>query len=124
MFGGISALQEGGLDINVRRRSQVQVVQLRGNLRLGEAVDELRKTIDEAMAQGESRFVLNLAEVKMIDSSGIGLMMQCLATTKKRGGNIKLVQPSTFAIKTLRLVGVYNLFEVFDDDDKAVDSFG
>jgi anti-sigma B factor antagonist len=124
MFGGISALQEGGLDINVRKRSQVQVVQLRGNLRLGEAVDELRKTIDEAMAQGESRFVLNLAEVKMIDSSGIGLMMQCLATTKKRGGNIKLVQPSTFAIKTLRLVGVYNLFEVFDDDDKAVDSFG
>jgi anti-sigma B factor antagonist len=91
---------------------------------LGEAVDELRKTIDEAMAQGESRFVLNLAEVKMIDSSGIGLMMQCLATTKKRGGNIKLVQPSTFAIKTLRLVGVYNLFEVFDDDDKAVESFG
>jgi anti-sigma B factor antagonist len=112
------------LDINVRKRSQVQVVQLRGNLRLGEAVDELRKTIDEAMAQGESRFVLNLAEVKMIDSSGIGLMMQCLATTKKRGGNIKLVQPSTFAIKTLRLVGVYNLFEVFDDDDKAVESFG
>jgi anti-sigma B factor antagonist len=112
------------LDINVRKRSQVQVVQLRGNLRLGDAVDELRKTIDEALAQGDSRFVLNLAEVKMIDSSGIGLLMQCLASTKKRGGNVKLVQPSPFAIKTLRLVGVYNLFDVFDDDDKAVDSFG
>ena len=112
------------MDINVRRKSQVQVVQLRGNLRLGEPVDELRKTIDEALAEGDSRFVLNLAEVKMIDSSGIGLMMQCLASTKKKGGNIKLVQPSPFAIKTLRLVGVYNLFEVFDDDEKAVESFG
>lgn len=111
------------MDINVRKRSQVQLIQLRGQLRLGQPVDELRQTIDEALTGGETRFVLNLAEVPMIDSSGIGLLMQCLASTKKRGGNVKLVQPSTFAIKTLRLVGVYNLFEVFDDDEKAVESF-
>lgn len=115
---------EGGLDINVRKRSQVQVIQLRGQLRLGTPVDELRKTIDDALADGDSRFVLNIAEVPMIDSSGIGLLVQSLAAIKKKGGNIKLVQPSTFAIKTLRLVGVYNLFEVFDEDDKAVESFG
>lgn len=112
------------MDINVRKRSQVQVIQLRGQLRLGTPVDELRKTIDEALAEGDSRFVLNIAEVPMIDSSGIGLLVQSLASIKKKGGNIKLVQPSPFAIKTLRLVGVYNLFEVFDEDDKAVESFG
>jgi hypothetical protein len=37
--------------------------------------------------------------------------------------NIKLVSPSKFAVQTLKLVGVLNLFEVFDDDDKAVESF-
>jgi anti-sigma B factor antagonist len=124
-FGNIRiSAREGGLDINVRKRSQVQVIQLRGQLRLGEPVDELRKAIDEGLAQGDSRFVLNIAEVPMIDSSGIGLLVQSLASTKKRGGNIKLVKPSPFAIKTLRLVGVYNLFEVFEEDDQAVESFG
>jgi anti-anti-sigma factor len=59
----------------------------------------------------------------MIDSSGIGLLVRFLASTRQRDGNIKLVQPSKFAVQTLRLVGVLNLFEIFDDDDAAADSF-
>jgi anti-sigma B factor antagonist len=111
------------LDINVRKRSQVQLIHLRGQLRLGQAVDELRATIEESLGNGDTRFAINLAEVPMVDSSGIGLLVRCLASTKQRGGNIKLVQPSKFAVQTLKLVGVLNLFEVFDDDDAAVESF-
>jgi len=111
------------MDINVRKRSQVQLIQLRGQLRLGPPVDELKRTIDEALAEGDTRFAVNLAEVAMIDSSGIGLLVKSLTSTKQRGGSLKLVSPSNFAIKTLKLVGVLNLFEVFDSDDKAVESF-
>ena len=96
---------------------------MRGQLRLGPPVDELKRTIDEALAEGDTRFAVNLAEVAMIDSSGIGLLVKSLTSTKQRGGSLKLVSPSNFAIKTLKLVGVLNLFEVFDSDDKAVESF-
>lgn len=112
------------MDISIRKKSEVQLIQLRGQLRLGGPVDELRRTIDESLAQGDSRFVLNLSEVPMIDSSGIGLLVNSLALAKKNGGNVKLVQPSGFAVKTLRFVGVYNLFEVFETDDQAIESFG
>jgi anti-sigma B factor antagonist len=111
------------LDINVRKRGEVQLIQLRGALRMGPAVDGLRQTMEEALSNGDTRLVLNLAEVPMIDSSGIGLVVRFLASTKQRGGDIKLVQPSKFAIQTLRLVGVLNLFHVFDTDDAAVESF-
>ncbi len=111
------------MDINIRKRSQVQLIQLKGQLRLGEAVDEFRRTIDDALGEGDTRFVVNLAEVPMIDSSGIGVLVRYLTSAKQRGGSLKLVKPSTFAVKTLRLVGVLNLFEIFDDDDAAVDSF-
>ena len=111
------------MDINVRKRSEVQVVQLRGQLRMGPAVDDLRQTMEEAFVNGDARIVLNLAEVGMIDSSGIGLLVRSLASAKQRGGSLKLVQPSKFAVQTLRLVGVLNLFEVFEDDDRAVESF-
>jgi anti-sigma B factor antagonist len=59
----------------------------------------------------------------MIDSSGIGLLVRFLAATKQRGGNLKLVRPSKFTLQTLRLVGVLNLFEVYENDDEAVESF-
>lgn len=111
------------MDINARKRGQVQLVQLRGQLRMGPAVDELRQTIEESFGNGDTRIVLNLAEVGMIDSSGIGLLVKFLASAKQRGGSVKLVQPTKFAVQTLRLVGVLNLFEVFDDDEKAVASF-
>jgi anti-sigma B factor antagonist len=90
---------------------------------MGEAVDELRQTMEEAFDNGETRVVINLAEVPMIDSSGIGLLVRFLTAAKQRGGNVKLVNPSKFAVQTLRLVGVLNLFEVFENDDTAVESF-
>lgn len=111
------------MDINVRKRADVELIQLRGQLRLGAAVDELRQVIEESLGNGDARLVLNLAEVPMIDSSGIGLLVRFLASTKQRGGSLKLVQPSKFAIQTLRLVGVLNLFEIFDNDDAAIASF-
>jgi anti-sigma B factor antagonist len=111
------------LDISVRKRGETQLIQLRGQLRLGAAVDELRKVIEESVANGDTRIVINLAEVPMIDSSGIGLLVRFLASTKQRGGSLKLVQPSKFAVQTLRLVGVLNLFEIFEDDEAAVGSF-
>ncbi len=111
------------MDINVRKRGQVQLIQLRGALRMGAAVDGLRQAIEESLANGDCRIALNLAEVPMVDSSGIGLLVRFLASTKQRGGSLKLVQPSKFAIQTLRLVGVLNLFEIFESDDAAVDSF-
>ena len=98
-------------------------MQLRGALRMGAAVDSLRRAIDESVSSGDTRIVLNLAEVPIIDSSGIGLLVKCLASTKQKGGSIKLVQPSKFAIQTLKLVGVLNLFQVFDNEETAVASF-
>jgi anti-sigma B factor antagonist len=111
------------MDINMQRRSQVEIIQLRGPLRMGAAVNEFRQALDSSLSNGDTRIVLDLAEVPMIDSSGIGVLMKSLASARQRGGNIKLVNPSKFAVQTLRMVGLLNLFEVFADADAAVASF-
>lgn len=111
------------MDINVRRRSQVEVIHLRGQLRMGAGVDGLQQTMEEAFANGDPRLVLDLTDVPMIDSSGIGLLVRYLASAKKNGGNLKLVQPCKFVLQTLRLVGVLNLFEVHNSEDAAVESY-
>src|SRR5919201_3671631 len=103
------------LDINVHKHSQVQVLQLRGPLRMGPGVDGLRQTIQEALGSGESRILVDLAEVPMIDSSGIGVLVRFMTSAKQQGGNIKLLNPSKFAVQTLRTVGLLNLFEVLED---------
>ena len=111
------------MDINVRRRGTVNVLQLRGNLTLGDPVNSFRGTISELMQAGDSTFVVDLTGIVKMDSSGIGVLVNTLTGTRKIGGNTKLVSPSEFVRKTLQLVGVLNLFETFDTEDSAVKSY-
>jgi len=112
------------VDIEVRSQSSVKVIRLRGRLNLGDAVDILRQTFDDLLAAGDTRFLLDLAEVTMLDSSGIGLLVRCLTSAKQSAGAVKLLNPSKFAVQTLKMTGLLNLFEVFDNLDRAVSSFG
>ena len=111
------------LDITVRRQSQAQVIRLRGPLRMGEAVDSFRQALEGLFSTGDYRVVVSIGEVPMIDSSGIGLLVRSLTTSKQRGGSLKLVNPSKLALQTLKIVGLVNLFEIFNDEGQAVQSF-
>ena len=111
------------MEIDVRTQDQVKIVKLRGKLSLGSALDRTNETIKDLLDSGESRFVLDLQEVPTIDSSGIGLLVRYLTAAKQRGGSVKLLNPSKFAMQTLKLVRVVNLFEIFEDQQIAVSSF-
>ena len=111
------------MEIEVRTQEQVKVIKLRGKLNLGSALDRTNETIKDLLDAGESRFLLDLQEVPTIDSSGIGLLVRYLTAAKQRGGSMKLLNPSKFALQTLKLVRVVNLFEIFEDQQLAVASF-
>ena len=111
------------MDIDVRKKDGVQVIRLRGDLKIGEAVDEFRRTIEDLLGGGDARLVISVAEVPMIDSSGIGVLVRSLTTAKQKGGSLKLVNPSKLALQTLKIVGLVNLFEIFDDEESAVASY-
>ena len=123
---GVSAVSGTGasVDIDVRKHSNVQVIRLRGDLKIGEAVDEFRRTVEELLGGGDARLVVSIGDVPMIDSSGIGVLVRSLTTAKQKGGSLKLVNPSKLALQTLKIVGLINLFEVFDDEEAAVESYG
>ncbi len=111
------------MEITVRKLADVQIIQLKGAVRLGQAVDTFRQAIDDAFAAGDVNLVISCADVPVIDSSGIGVMVKSLTTAKSRGGDVRLVNPSKFVIQTLRLIGVLKLFTVFEAEDLAVESF-
>lgn len=108
------------MEIQVRTHSGVPVIRLRGDLKLGEPVDGLKQTLGELQIP---RVVVNLSEVPMVDSSGIGLLVRTLTTAKQRGGDLRLVSPSKLTVQSLKIVGLLNLFQIFEDDQQAVASF-
>lgn len=111
------------MDIDIRRFEAVQVVRLRGSLTLGAPVDDLRQTLDHAIHAGDSNLVLNLTDVRWIDSSGVGVLVKSLTSAKQAGGSLKLVNPSKPAMQTLKMCGLLPLFEIYAEEPEAVQSF-
>jgi anti-anti-sigma factor len=111
------------VDLSVLKQSDVKVLRLRGRLTLGDAVDAFKGALDQSMANGENQILINLAEVPLIDSSGIGVLVRSQSAARQQGGSIKLVQPTPYAVKTLKMVGLLDLFEVYDSEEAAAASF-
>ena len=111
------------MDIDIRRFGEVQVIRLRGSLTLGAPVDDLRQTLEQALGEGDRNLVLNLSDVRWIDSSGIGALVKSLTAAKQSGGSLKLVNPSKPALQTLKMCNLLPLFEVYTEESDAVQSF-
>lgn len=116
--------REHDLDIDIRKFGEVQVLRLRGPLTLGDPVDNLRQTLDEMMTGGDFNLVLNLGDVRWIDSSGIGVVVKALTSTKRMGGTLKLVNPTKPTLQTLKMCGLLPLFEIYAEEPEALQSFG
>jgi anti-sigma B factor antagonist len=112
------------MDISTRKQGGVQVIRLKGALRLGDAVDGFRNTVISAIDEGDTNFVLNLADVPMIDSSGIGELIRLHTRLKREGGEIKLVNPGKFVLHTMNLVKIVSMFDIHDSDEAAANAFG
>ena len=110
------------MEIDVRNHGDVSVIRLKGGLRLGQAVDDFRAAMDRAFGDGVINLVINITDVPMIDSSGIGLLVRSQVHAKQRGGKVKLINPSPFATQTLKITGVLNIVEISNDEQEAIQS--
>jgi anti-sigma B factor antagonist len=102
----------------------VLVLHLQGPITLGQATQKLRDIIHLALDSGRKNILLNLAEVYYMDSSGLGELAAACTTIHNQGGKLKLMKLAPRVKDLVQLTKLYQMFEVFNDEDSAVRSFG
>jgi anti-sigma B factor antagonist len=110
------------LDIRESSREGVEILSLKGRLTVGEA-SAVREKVSAVAAAGNVNVVLNLENVEYIDSTGLGALVICFTSLKKAGGALKLVNPNKRNVELLLLTKLHTIFEVFNDEQDAVNSF-
>ncbi len=110
--------------LNVRKVGDVTVIDAVGRITLGEGASSFRDTIRELVSKGEKKIVLNLGDVTYIDSSGIGELVSAFTTVTNQGGQLKLLNLTKRIQDLLQITKLYTVFEVYDDETRAVQSFG
>ena len=118
------------LEYKSRQRGDVTILDLSGRISVGEAIAfgpgsglVLGDVIRELAQKGQKRILLNLKDVKYIDSSGIGDVMRSLTSLRRQGGDLKLLRPAPMALEVLRITRLDKFLEIKDDESLAVQSF-
>lgn len=111
------------MKVDVRHFNDVIIVDLEGRLLAGVGDELLREIINELLAEGWKRIVLNLKDVTVLDSSGIGEIVAGWKLAHRFDAELKLLRPRPQVERTLKLAQILPLLEVFEDDQSAVSSF-
>ena len=112
------------LKITTRKSGSVVIVDLDGQIRIGETNIDQHKTVHELVAAGERKVLLNLARVTHIDSSGLGELVASHATMEKNEGEMKLLSVTERIAELMMITKLLTVFDVFEKEDVAVASFG
>jgi anti-sigma B factor antagonist len=110
------------LKLSNRTVDDILVVDCAGRIVFGEESAELRETVKKLIAQS-GRIVLNLGNVSYIDSGGLGTLVALYTTARNAGGSIKLANLTERVGDLLQVTKLLTVFEVFDSEKGALDSF-
>ena len=109
--------------VSQRKSEDVTVLDVSGRIVLGEHTTELQQTLKSLAAGGEKKLLLNLAEVTYVDSAGLGALVRSHTAVTEQEGSLKLLHVPTKVQTLLKITKLNSLFESFDDEAKAVQSF-
>jgi len=108
------------MKINDKIVDNVVVLSLEGKLSGIESKGKIRDRILKLTSKKIKNIIIDMSQVKWIDSSGLGELISSLSTTKKSGGNFVLTNipgPVQSLLKTSNLI---QIFDTYVDVEQAL----
>ena len=104
----------------IRQKNGITILEPNGKI-VGAAVLELREVISPQIeVSDEPRILINFEGVNMIDSSGLGALMEARALANRKKGRIGVIHVGKHIKNLIVLSRLVSIFEHFDSEEAAV----
>jgi anti-sigma B factor antagonist len=107
-------------EFRLRQINGILVVMFTGPKLPYEVAEPLYRMVE---ADGHGRLVLNFENVRVLSSAPIGMLINLRKKTASVGGAVKLCRIDPDNLEILRLTRTADLFDIYDDERDAIDSF-
>ncbi len=84
---------------------------------------ELKAQMLKLFEEGKSNLVVDLADVRFVDSSGLGALVSGFKNASSRSGSLKLAGLQLQVKSMFELTRLHRVFEIFTDPEDALASF-
>lgn len=96
----------------------VTVLKLVGKLNMVSA-PQFHEVISTAVATGETRFAIDLADVDFIDSSGLGALINGLKSARQAGGDLRIAAPTEQVRLVLQLTNIDRVLKAYENAETS-----
>jgi anti-sigma B factor antagonist len=111
------------MNVDVKEHGAVNVLKIRGNLMGGPETIAVHDKVKELIDQNKKQVVIDLSNVKWMNSSGLGTIMGCLTSLSNAEGDLKLCGVTEKVKSLFMITKLITLFETFSTVDEAVNAF-
>ena len=108
------------MTLKPRRIDDVVILDLSGRITISEGTLVLRNEIQKLLNAGDAKFLLNLADVDYIDSSGLGELVSSFTTVRNKNGQLKLLNLTRRVRDLLQITKLLTVFDTFDNETEAL----
>jgi len=107
--------------IATRKIDSVTILDLEGRLILGSATDSLGSAIQDAIAKGARKILLNLKSVTQVDTTGISTIVRGFVSLERSGGKLAVCNLAERVRMVLDLTRLLNVIPNFPDEAAGLD---
>ncbi len=108
------------MEISISEHNGARVLMLKGKILGGPEAGAINDKIHELIAKGEKKIVIDMHELDLMNSSGLGILIAAVTTLKNNGGQMALLRVPERIRHLLKITRLNNVFQQFDSLEEAV----
>ena len=110
------------MKIKTTEKYEAVIIELKGNVMGGDDTKDFNDLLHKLIDEGKTRIIIDLGDVKFMNSSGLGMLIGGLTTVKKANGFYKLANVTDKIESLLIITKLITIFEHYDSVDLALES--
>ncbi len=95
------------------------VLDMNGDLTYGNR-ERFKAAVESVQKKGCRHLILNMADVRFVDSSGLGLLALVSQNFKLNQGKVSLLKPQSYVREVMSLANIPKLIPIFDNEQDAL----
>jgi anti-sigma B factor antagonist len=111
------------MQLTTKDDGRVTILTVDGNLVIGESESLFKRTVVRLLEEGKVNLLVDMRQVNLLDSSGLGALVRAMTNSQKEGGQTKILGAGPQVKRLLEMTKLDSVFENFTDMETAVSSF-
>lgn len=102
----------------------ILVLEFAGRLAVGSESQELQTKVEALIAHGRKKIILDLTDLKYMDSTGLGTVVSCFTKTRQAGGQLRVAGANKTILNLFKITRLDKVLALDETAAAAVSNLG